>query len=513
MGLYLKKRKKFLKKILLGAGLACIGALAFGLAAFLGPRLGAPGWAAHPLLAILMMSLVSLVLYKPLDIALNQLFRNYLFKSKAHAHGALSELLDELTLVLDLQEFANLVVNTFGEVLQLKTAVLLVPNRVRGDFEIISAYGCNVSEIKRVRLTREAPIIRFIQASGKQVITRRRAVKALEWQEANVLAHDFDRLSANWIIPFFVRDELTGALGFSAQDPQEIFDEADFHFFREFGRQAAKSLYNALSVTELRNANSQLQDIQSQLLQSTKLAAIEKLATGIAHEIHNPLTIISGKAQVLLLRKDQNRLDERVEEVLKTIVKQTKRAADITRKLLMFSQGSGAPKEMLRLERVLEDTIALISYQTSLEGIEITRTFPPCLPTFYANIHELREVFLNLVLNAVESVGSKGRIHCEIAAKDADQLIEIAVSDTGKGISPEHLDKLFDPFFTTRQDAAGLGLFVTKQIVHRYGGAIRVESRIGEGSLFKVQLPYQESPVSVESSRQVSASLFPGAQL
>ena len=149
-------------------------------------------------------------------------------------------------------------------------------------------------------------------------------------------------------------------------------------------------------MRELKAANLQLQDTQSRLVQAAKLSAIEQLATGLAHEIHNPLTIISGKAQILLLQKDRTHLDERVEEVLRSIVKQTKRAADITRKLLMFSQGSGAPKEMLRLEQVLQDTLALVSYQTSLEGIELTQSIGPNIPRLYANVHEIREVFLNL---------------------------------------------------------------------------------------------------------------------
>ena len=155
----------------------------------------------------------------------------------------------------------------------------------------------------------------------------------------------------------------------------------------------------------------------------------------------------------------------------------------------MFSQGSGSLKENVHLDRILEDTIALVSYQTSLEGIGIARTIHHPIPPFFANIHEIREVFLSLILNAVQSIGSKGKVHIEMNDRPAEQFIEITVSDDGKGISSENVDKLFNPFFTTRTDAVGLGLFVAKQIVHRYGGSIRVESRQGEGSLFIVRFP------------------------
>jgi len=442
-------------------------------------------------------------------------------------------LAEDLALVLELQELGNLIANTFGEVLHLKSAALMIPSRPREDFEIISTYGWSVSDAKRARFPKDSALVTLMRERGPHVLVRDRLVRTLSWQEASRLAHDFDSFRASWVIPLLinvgaVREPphqeaplLVGAIGFSSFSPASIFDEADFHFFREFARAAAKCAYNALRFQELKRANQELQDVQSQLLQRAKLAAIEQLATGIAHEIHNPLTIISGKAQVLLLQKDRAPaspdggragacFDERVEEALKTIVKQTKRAADITKKLLMFSQGSGAPREMLSLEQVLEDTVALVSYQASLEGIELTRKAAGPIPLFLGNVHELREVMLNLVLNAVQSVRPRGRVHCEIHYRSKDQIVELLVSDTGRGIPPESIDKLFNPFFTTRREAAGLGLFVTRQIVHRYGGSIRVESRPGEGSLFTVQLPYREPDPS--GSKEAAQPLFSGGE-
>lgn len=509
MSFYFKKRKKFLKKTLVGLSLFALGLSATLLISAL-LKTFYPALLAHQLpLTILVMTVVSLLAVKPLDKLFTQIFRNYFFKHKSYAHMTLMNLAEELSLVLDLQEFSNLVVNTFSEVLHLKTAVLVIPNRLRGDYEIASACGWNIADTKRIRLEKDSMLIEWITANGPHVLVKGRVSKALSWQEANRLARDFDSLSAGWIIPLFAKEELVGLLGFSARNAEAVFDEPDFQFFREFASAIGKSLRNAASVSELKMANEELQDIQSQLLQATKLNAIEQLATGIAHEIHNPLTIISGKAQVLLLQKDRNHIDERVEEVLKTIVKQTKRAADITRKLLMFSQSSGSPKEILRLEQVLDDTIALVSYQTSLEGIEIGKTVSTTVPPLYANVHEMREVFLNLILNAVQSVGSHGKIHCEIRDCPKDQLVEIRISDTGRGIPEENIDKLFNPFFTTRPDAVGLGLFVTKQIVHRYGGSIRVESRANQGSLFLVQLPYMEQTNPLSGSKETSFSLFP----
>lgn len=510
MGLYLKKRKRFFKQIIVGLSLFVTGMAVFCFMSIFSAHRFVSPWISRPVFVLLLMTVICLVAYKPLDGAVTQLFKNYFNRKKTFRQMTLMNLAEDLALVLDLNELANLIVNSFGEVLQLKSVALVVPSRVRGDFEIVSAYGWNVSDYRRTRLPEKSALISLVRQSGPHVQFRERAVRMMSWQDANKLTQDFESLRAGWIIPLYVKEELTGLIAFSSFSPDAVFDEADFQFFREFARSVAKCIYNAISVQELRVANDELQDIQSQLIQSTKIKAIEQLATGIAHEIHNPLTIISGKAQVLLLKKDRSALDQQVEEVLKTIVKQTKRAADITRKLLMFSQGSGAPKEPLRLEQILEDTIALVSYQTSLDGIEITKSIGSGIPGFYANVHELREVFLNLILNAVQSIGSQGRIHVDMHYQAVDEIISIQISDTGPGIEQDHIDKLFNPFFTTRHDAVGLGLFVTKQIVHRYGGSIRVESQKGSGSLFIVRFPYTAaSQPMAPREEEVPLSLFP----
>ncbi len=490
----------------MGASLFVFGACTIYLLPFLPKNFSGAKWIAHPLFPVFLMTLICIAAYKPLDFFYSEIFKRVLFKRKSFIHMSLIHLAEELRLVLDLQELANLVVNTFGEVLHLKMVAMVVPNLAKESFEIASGFGWSVTDYRRVHLAQNAALISLIQESGPHVLVRNSVVRAEAWQEANRLAHEFDMLQAGWIIPLFLKENLVGLLGFSAEQSDRTFDKTDFHFFREFAAALAKNVHNALTVRELKAANLELQDTQSRLVQAAKLSAIEQLATGLAHEIHNPLTIISGKAQILLLQKERAPLDERVEEVLKTIVKQTKRAADITRKLLMFSQGSGAPKEMLRLEQVLQDTLALVSYQTSLEGIELTQSIGPNIPRLYANVHEIREVFLNLVLNAVQSIGARGgKIHVEIRYLNRERIIEIQVSDTGRGIEKENVEKLFNPFFTTRHDALGLGLFVTKQIIHRYGGSIRVESRAREGSLFIIC--FSDAQTFATGSTEENASL------
>lgn len=502
MAFHIKKRKKLLRKILVALSLFALGFFVLRLSAFIIENFFPQIHAHESLLTLSLMALLAILTVKPLDKLYAQIFDRYLFKKKSYSHIVLMNLADELEIVLDLQELANMVVNTFGEVLQLKTVALLVCPPDHEELEVASAYGWHVSDYRRVRLSQSSPIMALVRAHGPHVLVRNQVVQAFSWKEANQLVYDFDLMRASWIIPLLVKDELSGLLVFSAHRSDRPFDESDFHFFREFGQRISKSVLNAMRFQKLKRLNNELQDSQSQMLQSTKLTAIEQLATGIAHEIHNPLTIISGKAQVLLLQRDKVPLDTRIEDVLKTIVKQTKRAADITRKLLMFSQSSGLVREPLVLSQIIGDTLALVSYQTSLDGIRIVKHIADDVPSFDGNVHELREVFLNLILNAVQAIGTEGEIRINLQYAPHERLVEIRIADTGKGIASENLDKVFNPFFTTRHSALGLGLFVTKQIVHHYGGAIRAESQEGEGSLFILRLPLSK----LESAEPIAAS-------
>jgi signal transduction histidine kinase len=492
MSPYDKRRKRILKRACVGLSLFILSAGLLGLASIFLGRTFPFLTETNPLVWISLATLVVALGYPPVDQAYTWLFRQILFPRRPRLVFVLKRLAQELSFTSDLGELANLLVNTLGEVLELKAVSLLVRVPKGEGYRIASAFGWKVTDYRRVRLLLDNPLLELLRAAGPQVLLREKVVRSLSWQEANKLTCHFETLRTNCIIPLWVRDELVGSVNLLVSSADSYPDEGDVLCFKHFGDEVAKSVRSALVIEELLRLNEELKDAQSQLLQSAKTTAIEQLATGIAHEIHNPLTIISGKAQVLLLQKDRKAYDEKVEEVLKTIVQQTRRAADITRRLLMFSRASQSPREKLRVETVLEDTLSLIAYQMSLEGIEIKKFIGQELPDFFGNVQELREVFLNLLLNAVQAIGPGGKIQVGITFSKADRLFTVQVADNGPGIAREHLDKVFNPFFTTRPGGVGLGLFVTQQIIRHYGGSIRAESEPGEGTIFVIELPCPE---------------------
>ncbi len=226
--------------------------------------------------------------------------------------------------------------------------------------------------------------------------------------------------------------------------------------------------------------------LEEQLQQSDKLSSIGLLAAGVAHEVNTPLTGISSYSQMLMQQIPET--DPR-HLLLEKIYRQTSRASSIVNNLLNFSRVSDSRLAPVDLNRVLDDTIQLLEAQLRNTEIEVVRNYADQLPPAPANAAKLQQVFMNLILNARDAMPQGGRL--EIATEADIDSVSIRFRDTGSGIAPEHLAKIYDPFFTTKQigKGTGLGLAVSYGIIRDHGGDIHVQSQQGEGTLFQISLP------------------------
>ncbi|MBI3082975.1 MAG: sensor histidine kinase, partial [Candidatus Omnitrophica bacterium] len=214
--------------------------------------------------------------------------------------------------------------------------------------------------------------------------------------------------------------------------------------------------------------------------------SLGQLASGMAHEIHNPLTIISGEAQLYLERfKGQ---DPKVDEVLRSIIEECQRAADITRRILRFAKPSPADLAPVNLKTTIEETLALGGYQVRMDRFNCTVSVPDDLPKVRGSQNQLQEVLLNLILNACQAMGENGGA-LTISASAHNSEVILTVKDTGPGIPAKALTKVFDPFYTTKPTGTGLGLFVSQRIIQAHGGTIQLESAEGKGTCFTIRLP------------------------
>jgi PAS domain S-box-containing protein len=239
--------------------------------------------------------------------------------------------------------------------------------------------------------------------------------------------------------------------------------------------------------------------LENQLAQADKLSSIGLLAAGVAHEINTPLAVISSYAQML---SKQLKGDARLGPVLEKIIQQSFRASEIANGLLNFSRTSTTEFRDTDLNQVIHDTFSLLEHQFKTAQIIVDLDLAQELPLIHGNPGKLQQVFLNLLLNAKEAMPGGGRLRVATQASENGSSVEALVGDSGSGIAPEHLKRIYDPFFTTKtkpepgkRRGTGLGLSVSYGIIQEHAGKIRVESEIGAGTTFHLELPLSRNSV------------------
>jgi two-component system NtrC family sensor kinase len=241
-------------------------------------------------------------------------------------------------------------------------------------------------------------------------------------------------------------------------------------------------------------------ELEQQLVQADKLSSIGLLAAGVAHEVNTPLAVISTYAQMLAKQVGE---DSQKSLILDKIAKQTFRASEIVNSLLNFSRTSTTSFADVNLNRVIQETLSLLEHQLQKSGIAVKTELEADLGAVHGNAGKLQQVFLNLFLNARDAMPAGGML--EVKTWSEESTVKIEVADTGSGIAPEHLNRIYDPFFTTKaaRKGTGLGLSVSYGIIQEHGGSIEVSNRRSGGARFRLALPLARAgAVKSEAARK-----------
>lgn len=230
----------------------------------------------------------------------------------------------------------------------------------------------------------------------------------------------------------------------------------------------------------------ELRTMQAHLIQSEKLAGVGKLAAGVAHEINNPLTCVLTNSSLLLADLPS---DDPQREDLQVIVDETLRCRKIVKGLLDFARQTKPQKQMLDLNKVAADVTALVRNQASFQNIAIETDLDAGIPSVSADADQMRQVVLNIVLNAADAMPQGGRIRIQSSFEPKMEHVVLRISDTGPGIPAEIQNRMFEPFFTTKKTGTGLGLAIVYGIIERHKGSLRVDSSPGRGTTIVVTLP------------------------
>lgn len=290
-------------------------------------------------------------------------------------------------------------------------------------------------------------------------------------------------------IPLKLKGQVIGVLSVSDDRPGYLFRPGDLQILELLAPQVAIFIRNARLYQELQERVRAQRAAESQLVRSARLAAVGEMAAGVAHELNNPLTTVSGFIELAL---EELPADSPQREDLQLVLREARRARGVVRRLLDFSR----PGENLRVRsdvnELVGEVLTLVQHLVRTNGIEMRIQLWDDLPWINIDPNQIKQVLLNLLHNAIQAMPTGGTLTIQTAHQQRSNRdwLTIAIQDSGVGISPEALERIFEPFYTTRQVGAGtgLGLSVSYGIVNEHGGFIEVESQVNRGSTFTVWL-------------------------
>jgi len=314
----------------------------------------------------------------------------------------------------------------------------------------------------------------------------------------NISGYKREELVGQWFAPMLPDDDLPKALAHFQQALAGETGLFESQFYRKDGEVRTISItYSTPQKDEevlclIRDVTDQKM-LQEQLIQSEKMSAIGQLVSGVAHELNNPLAGISAFAQLLLAEK---RFPPDQRTAAETIYSEARRASRIVQNLLTFARQHKAEKVPTEINQVLDDTLELRGYELRVRGIDVRREYDDSLPDTMADAHQLQQVFLNLITNAEQAMEQREGHHHRLTVRTRrnSDSIRIEVEDTGAGIPANLIERIFNPFFTTKPTGSGtgLGLSISLGIVREHEGRIWAENPPQAGARFVVEVPITE---------------------
>ena len=412
---------------------------------------------------------------------------------------------------LDIDEILKLVLEGVTKNIGFDRARLYLVNEKRHVLECKMAVGVDEEKIKGITLPldpEDSVVARSIFEKQPFIIP-----DASQDPRVNPILKEKFNLHSLVVIPLLTKGKPLGAIAADHVEPGKNITSEILESAMTFAQQAGLAIHNALMYQELKAFSQQMEEkiqkttadlkkTEAQLIRSEKLAALGQLAAGIAHEIRNPLTSIN----ILIHSLTENfpTKDSRWED-LKVIEEEILRINEIVDQFLRFAKPAPPLLDKTDLIPIFEETLQLLRPQIEKGKIAVQKEFEP-LPLITVDREQIKQVILNLLMNAIQAMPGGGQLSMSGRFSRDGYWVELTVQDSGVGIPPEDLDKLFDPFFSTKEGGIGLGLSIAHRIIDQHHGKIEVESNPGKGTLFTISLPVftpLENPAACSSEHGV----------
>jgi two-component system, NtrC family, sensor histidine kinase HydH len=393
----------------------------------------------------------------------------FFYMERVRFRTKLSEFSRTLTELVDLEEVARTTVHYITQTLHVDSvAFFFLKNEVD---EYRPIFGAPLHD--EMKYSSQHPFLKRIESNGRTVDLEHLRESQGEVEEIDEL------IERDWVVvsPIFLKERMLGFILLGKKRSDKDYTVEELELLEAFSNQAALAISRALIYRDM-----SLKD--KQIMQAEKMAAIGELAAGIAHEIRNPLGIITGSAETVRKHEDQKIR----EEMTSYILEESKRINGLVSTFLDFARPKEPKLMSCDLREVLEKTLLLLSPQAKTLGVEIKKEIPQKPLHVSIDPDQMRQAFTNLGVNALEAMPNGGILKVMVLENARDKVL-VRFSDTGKGIPKEVQTKVFDPFFTTKDGGTGLGLSIAHRIITHHGGDINVEGGEGKGSTFTIALP------------------------
>jgi signal transduction histidine kinase len=390
----------------------------------------------------------------------------------------------DMVSIVEVKTLSENLVHTIGSALGVEKVSLLLNNDSKRAYELEAAVGVNFDHPRAILLASESPWI--------QEIRRRRGplVKEdLEWiplgPGTSQTIETMEALGAEISLPILSKGKLIGILNLGHKEDKTIYSDEDLELLSTLANQAAIAIENARLYENLKQS-------QDTLRRADRLSSLGLLTAGLAHEIRNPLVAIRTFTQLLPERYNDAEFREGFQGLA---LKEVDRICGLINDLLSFARPSKPNVSPEAINDVVENITRILETQAKEKNVAIFREFSENLPKVWIDREQMKQVFMNLILNAIQAMQEGGSLSIatrSVARTGADpvgEFVQVEVRDTGIGIPEDNLQHIFDPFFTSKDEGSGLGLAVSHQIVQEHGGFVTVESTVGKGTAFFVHVP------------------------
>jgi signal transduction histidine kinase len=426
----------------------------------------------------------------------------YIFKDQYINHRTLLEFGHVLISILDLRSLSNRVIDTLIATMDVANGSLYIADEEKSSFALHQQRMLKNKGETVKRIPQNDKLFEWL-LEEKTVIVKEELSLMSHTAERDKILVRMDEMHSEICIPLISRNRVIGLINLGTKRNRKPFTNQDIELLTGLANQTAMAIENAKLYEDLKKQKAIVR-------RADRLASLGTLTAGLAHEIRNPLVAIKTFTQLLPERLDD---EEFRKDFLAIASGEVDRISSLVNELLEFARPTKPHFQLENIADIMDGMILLISTEIKKKNLNISTQYEESLPLIPIDREQIKQVFLNILLNAIEATDEGGQMSVEIrtfSRKSRERFLQVEIRDTGCGIPEEQFDNIFTPFFTTKKKGSGLGLSNTHQIVLEHGGTISVESRTGEGSSFFINLPLsQEARKSKAVDREEARHLSP----